>query len=395
MNTILDYLEWRGDIPFSASPFNEVDALILSQLSYCDFSGVISDNISDLRNFDDVTAAFFDREKTLGITSPGGVINPLTFKLLEKCAESERFKTLRLFAYVEELDKKTELQFSCFSALIPDGTIIITFRGTDSTLTGWKEDFNMSIMDEVPSQKQAVNYLNWIGKKNHKPIILCGHSKGGNLSVFSGAFAKPQITKRIKQIYNNDGPGFLSSVLSQKEMEKVTPKIFTFIPQASIVGRLLEHSEESMIIESSGTDGIMQHDPFSWNIKGKNFVKLEKLTKESDIVNDTIKAWLNKVDIAKRKLFVDTLFQIFEKTKIDTLTELGSNWLKTATFMLKSLNQVDPETKEVLKSEIFALFDCAKQSIPLLNRVFGSNSKTNKSKIDQTQDLDKNSQKTK
>ena len=41
MANMLDYLDWRGDIPFSADPFNEVDSLVLSEAAYVDFEGLV------------------------------------------------------------------------------------------------------------------------------------------------------------------------------------------------------------------------------------------------------------------------------------------------------------------------------------------------------------------
>ena len=42
MSNMLDYIEWRGDIPFTAAPFNEVDNLVLARLSYIPLNGIIN-----------------------------------------------------------------------------------------------------------------------------------------------------------------------------------------------------------------------------------------------------------------------------------------------------------------------------------------------------------------
>ena len=41
MANMMDFLGWRGDLTFEASPFNEVDNLILAQLVYVDFEGIV------------------------------------------------------------------------------------------------------------------------------------------------------------------------------------------------------------------------------------------------------------------------------------------------------------------------------------------------------------------
>ena len=47
MGTLFDYVNWRGDLTFSEAPFNEVDNLIFSLLSYLNFSGIVPKEHSD------------------------------------------------------------------------------------------------------------------------------------------------------------------------------------------------------------------------------------------------------------------------------------------------------------------------------------------------------------
>ena len=47
MTTIFDYVDWRGDLTFAQSELNEVDALILSMISYVDFDEIIGKDGDD------------------------------------------------------------------------------------------------------------------------------------------------------------------------------------------------------------------------------------------------------------------------------------------------------------------------------------------------------------
>ena len=174
--------------------------------------------------------------------------------------------------FVNKIEVENEKQFSAITIIMPDNTLYVSFRGTDNTIVGWKEDFNMSFKSHIASQISAKEYLNMIAELYpNKKIRVGGHSKGGNIAVYSAIFATPQIRDRIINVYNNDGPGFCEDILETQEYQEMINKVHTYIPQSSIIGRLMNHKEKYTIIEST-QKGIMQHDLYSWQILGKEFI---------------------------------------------------------------------------------------------------------------------------
>ena len=152
--------------------------------------------------------------------------------------------------------------------------------------------------------------------------MIGGHSKGGNLAVYAAAFCSFATKSRVNVVYNNDGPGFHESIINSQEYQEILPRIHTFLPQSSIIGRLLNHKEQTTILKSTQT-GIMQHDLYSWQVEGKKFVSLEELTNGSQFVDKTIKDWLKAVSPEQRGECIDILFQILESTEATTMSEIS------------------------------------------------------------------------
>ena len=183
-------------------------------------------------------------------------------------ANSVRFGNLYISDFINKKDVEQEKQFSAITVHLPNDYIYVAFRGTDNTIVGWREDLNMCFSDTVPSQIDAVNYLNSIAKKydnENLKIFVGGHSKGGNLAIYAAAFCDLKFQEKIVTVYNNDGPGFSENIVDTEEYRRILPKIQTFMPQTSIIGRLLNHKEKIIILESTQT-GIMQHDLYSWQV---------------------------------------------------------------------------------------------------------------------------------
>ena len=221
MANVFDYLKWRGDLNLEKSSFNEIDNLILSRFSYFPFDNIIKED--EVVTIKELSERF---EKT--------DINMLATK------------------YINKIETEQEKQFSAITVLMPDDTIYVSFRGTDNTIVGWKEDFNMSFKSHIASQISANEYLENIAEEfPKKKIRVGGHSKGGNIAIYASAFAKQEAKDRIINVYNNDGPGFCEDVIKTVEYQEIMPKTHTYIPQSSIIGRLMNHKEEYTIVEST------------------------------------------------------------------------------------------------------------------------------------------------
>lgn len=354
MANIFDYIQWR-DLSLEKVEFNEIDNLILARLSYFPLDGVVNETEEITIN-----EAF---EKYKKLDKQGRILQEEDTTLFPILANSIRFGKMKLTNYINKIDPKQEKQFSAVTILMPDNTIYVAYRGTDNTIVGWKEDFNMSFSELVPAQIDAANYLNKVAKKYKNKIRVGGHSKGGNLAVYASAFCKTEIQDRIINVYNNDGPGFCDKIINSKEYKNIIKKVHTYIPQSSIIGRLLNHQEETTILKSTQT-GIMQHDLYTWQVLGGKFVK-DELTNSSEFIDKTITSWLKEVSPEQRGEFFDTLFDILNKTEAKTLSELGKNKLETAKILLESYRNIDNENKELVSKTLSVLFQSARRNITI------------------------------
>lgn len=355
MPNILDYITWRGDLTFKQSEFNGVDNLILSRFSYFP--------LDDLFFGDKKITIKEAYLRAISIGMPENKILQIEDKdLFPALANSKRFGELYITNYINKIDKKEEKQFSAVTIILPDNTVYVAYRGTDNTLVGWKEDFNMSFSSDVPSQHDAVEYLEKVSKTIKKKIRVGGHSKGGNLAVFAGIFCDEKTKSQIESVYNNDGPGMSSDVIETNEYKKMINKIHTYIPQSSVIGRLLYHEEKYSIIQSV-QKGLMQHDLYSWQVQGNNFICLDEVTNGSEIVNKVIKGWLDGVNPEQREEFIDILYNIFSSTNAQTLNELTTNWFKNAGILLKAYTATDEANKKIISQTLSAILSITKENL--------------------------------
>ena len=348
MSNILDYLDWR-DITFKQDKFNEVDNLILSRIAYFPLDNIVPEN-------EKITLKYA-YENLENKEKPEIYLQREDKDLFFKLAKSKRFGRILLSDYINIISQEEEKQFSVLTIELPDGTMYISYRGTDNTIVGWKEDLNMSFQDLVPSQIEAVNYLEKIAKKTRKQIRIGGHSKGGNLAVYAAAFCNINTKGRILEVYNNDGPGFQNNVIKSKEYKEIRSRIHTYLPQTSIIGRLLTQKGKNTIIKSTQT-GIMQHDLYSWQVLGNKFVKSE-FTNASQFIDNTITEWLKEVSVQKREKTIDIIFEILNATGVKTLSEMNTKRFTNAKTILMTYKNIDSESKKIVLETLKVLLKIA------------------------------------
>lgn len=352
MANILDYLEWRGDLTLEVSPFNEVDALLLAELSFINFEGIVPPpEIGRGVRLHDAAKAYFSRnegkEIDMGVLVPDRI--PAMFCAM---ASSRRFGDMLVNAFEEHTDSELEQQFAAVTVELGDGTVYVSFRGTDDTLVGWKEDLNMGFLAEVPSQEQAVRYLNRAARQYAgRKLRVGGHSKGGNLAVYSAVRSVAAVQDRILAVYNNDGPGFMYDLSATAEHQRIAGRILTIVPQSSVVGMLLQHEKNVQVVHST-YEGIMQHDGFSWEVKGTQFVHLDDFSREGKIVDETIDSWASELSARQREALADAIYEVLTATGAQTLSELNEEKLKSAVGMLKSYKNLDRETRRALAGAV-------------------------------------------
>lgn len=353
MADMLDYLHWRGDLLFSQFPPNMVDALLFSSLSYVRFEDIVP-GVPGVR----VTLAAAAEGV---LKKPAAEIRarvPRDLELLAAAAETPRFSQVELAFYQSVFLPEEETQFAAVTFFPGDGSAFLTFRGTDQTLVGWKEDFNMSFCQSVPAQRMAVQYVEAFAGAVAGPLRLGGHSKGGNLAVYAAARCRPAVQDRILDVYNQDGPGFTESMMGDPGYRRMVPKIHTYVPQSSVIGMLLEHEERYSVIKSNQI-GMMQHDPHSWEVLGKEFVPVEGLTADARFVSRTLKSWLSGMTREERGDFFDTVFALLASGDASRTTEIMRPQNLLAYF--KTLHG-DEEMRRVIGSELANLLQAARRS---------------------------------
>ena len=315
MGDLFDYLERRGGLTLEQSPLGPVDALILSALAYVPVEGLVP--------------ADFGRALPLGraaercLALPAGERGrrrPEETRLLAVLARSPRFSSMGLTGCRTRRDPERQLQFSAAAVLPGDGSLFLAFRGTDSTLVGWKEDLNMSFLDAVPAQLEAAGYAREAARAFPGPLLLGGHSKGGNLAIFAGASCPAPVRDRIRAIYNFDGPGFGPCLLSRPGYPELLSRTHTFVPQFSLVGMLLDREGPCAVV-ASGRSGLLQHDLYSWQIQGDGFVLLPETAPLSRCAAQAVRAWLGELSPRDRERMADTLYALLSSGSADLVEE--------------------------------------------------------------------------
>ncbi len=356
MPNMLDYVDWRGDIPFSVSPFNEVDNLLLAHLAYLELDGIVPGPEQE--------GAVSLRQTGVAYADKFGPVDkslwpPLKFNVMEmlrRMQDTTRFGPCRLSRYVNEISMEEECQFSAVTVALPDGSLYLAFSGTDNSVAGWKENFNLSFLSETAGQLRAVRYVEQASPFWERRMRLGGHSKGGNFAVYAAAHVAPELQQRITAVYNNDGPGFRESLLTQPVYQQVLPKVHTILPQSSVIGRLLEHGEVYDVVESDG-NGILQHDAMTWQVKGPAFCHKDALDAESVFMDRTISAWVADVDLPQRRQFVDALFAVITAAHIEDTDELTRLDLAKITALARAREGLSPESRDVLDRTLRLLLE--------------------------------------
>ena len=346
MANINDYLDWRGDIPISKEyGINEIDNMIFARISYLIFDKIHLEEKETIESISNKMSKFQNDEFNFNGDK----------ELITKLGQSKRFKDLIVTDYVKNNDLEAVRQFSAITIHISRKLMYLSFEGTDGTILGWKEDFNMAFMKNIPAQISGKEYLERIANKyRSKKMILGGHSKGGNVAIYAGTTTNKKIQDRIIKVLNYDGPGFDKEFINSIENKEFIEKIYTYIPQESIIGRIMEHEEGYRIVESI-QKGIYQHDIYSWQVKGRQMIKLKETSKASDVMNETMKTWLKNTTNEQRRLFFDTIFDIFNATSASKLSELLISWKTHMPKMVESYKGLSDEDKKNI-TEMIKLF---------------------------------------
>jgi hypothetical protein len=366
MANLYYYIQWRGDLDFDRSPFNPVDNLIFSQLAYLPMDGIVpGPKEKGGISIQDLAEQYLKNREESPVRPLDDIIINEAVNAINTVKAVPRYMGCRLFGYVNHTDRFQEKQFSAFCTVIGKKSaakLLVVYRGTDMSLTGWKEDFNMVFRNSIPSQREAVSYLEEMARQFRCPLMLAGHSKGGNLAIYAAAFCSKNTRKRITAIYSNDSPGFRQDVMQSRGYREIVDRIYAFIPQSSLVGMLFEHGETPVVIKSAAT-GLLQHLPSTWEVTYNDFIRVEELSRQSRLVDNIIRRWISKIDEGQRQLFIETVYRILVPLDAESVGDLTVDWQNTAVNIISTVKNMDNQTKKLMRKIIGELFKSAGKEI--------------------------------
>lgn len=351
MGNIMDYISWRGDLSFEQAQFNEVDNLILACFSYVNLDGISAVTKQKGIGLKKLTEEFMKLHTMKELETDKSFIRLAPFMMMEM-AKSVRFGKCVVRNYVNDIVTEAEQQFAAMEIVLEDGTSYVSFRGTDDTIIGWKEDFNLST-GVVPAQKRAIEYLQKISEHTDGMLRVGGHSKGGNLAIYGSVMCK-SAHEKILEIYSNDGPGFSREFQELPEMKEMMPKIIRIIPEYSIIGTLLEHEKEPVIVASS-SKGLLQHDGFSWEVQGPALVRRDSLNKTALRFIEILHKWIDGMDTEQKRLLIEDLFATLQASGYENLSEVQSGGLKSLAAMVKRVEKFAPESRGMMQELLTAI----------------------------------------
>ena len=352
--TIIDFLHTHQE-SFDELLFTPVDSLILSTLAYLNIEEYQYEDTSGSEPVPFIDILRFSPVKKLTSHS---WMKDITYigDFLSAVACSRRYKDLAIMFYFNEYSDKIDKQFSAMTFKLSDHEYYVAYRGTDGTFAGWKEDFNLSFRDVVPSQMTALRYLS--GTLSAIPSSACihigGHSKGGNLAEFAALTISEKQYRYIRDIYNHDGPSFLNDPSPRIRSEEFRMKLHKTVPESAVFGMVLEDGDHYKVVKSNATF-LAQHMPLTWIVDDTDFLYQDSLNKNAVFVDETLQVWLQNSTIEQRQQFVDTFYEMFTNTPANNWKEFQEKLIKNTTAFLVNGAKLDDATKEAIKHIVIRL----------------------------------------
>ena len=348
MGNLITYVQQYEAQTFQEKLVTDIDILVLTEIAYLPFDEIVSSSFEEKAVISlNQLGKEFETIKEKEHKNNPFMITKERIQLLDVVSKSQRYKDIKVFGFMNDIDDELTKQFAAVCYQWEEESRWIIFRGTDESLTGWKEDFMMTYSDLIPAQIDAIEYLRKQAELFSGRLNISGHSKGGNLSLYASAMQEEDIQHRIQQIYCWDAPGVHRSILNTEGYQRVVSKAKRYIPQDSIVGLMLESQVPYHIIESQGS-GISQHSALMWNIEEDHFVELTELTRNSQLTDQTFKQWTEVVSDEDLKLFFDTFFELIFEMGVETVNDVYYNFRMYMRQFFEKAYQMDTEKREIL-----------------------------------------------
>ncbi len=351
MSFVKDYVDCYGYLSFKDKPFTKEDNVAMCMSFYMPLDKVVSPSFDEEpRPFADVCKELFELRGN--VHKPVGlVLKKEISMLLMAMAEQKRYNEMKVVACTDNFCEKPAVQFNSCTFLLPDGNIVVLFRGTDDTLTGWKEDLDMLASKEgIPSEHLSVEYLGEVAKRFKGNIIVCGHSKGGYVAQYAVMNSPKEIRDRVIALYNNDGPGFASyDYLNSDVYKELLPKYHHLIPQSSFIGMMLLHDGDYTVIKSNGIIGPLQHDLLTWVFDGDKLVECKDITKRSKVSDLAFYDIVTGVSEEQLDATEKAVGSVLQGIGQRGLLDVKDNVKDSAKGAVKAWKEIDKDSKAVLK----------------------------------------------
>ena len=342
--TLIEYVKQIGDYTFFEEKFNEIDAAVLSAVTYVDFNPVFKNDKIELPLGS--ALEIFLAKGDLKQFGKNGFIQKDIIKLVRIIKDKIRYRNITISNYV--YDVTFDKQFSALTMKLPTKEKVIAYEGTDHNLVGWEEDFAMIYKFPVPADKDAIAYINRNVSLFDKDVIVLGHSKGGHLAMTAATFGNWYVKLKIKEVYNFDGPGFRYNEIESRKFKRMSKKLKYIVPNYSLFGLLLRHPENIRTVKSNRKD-IIAHSVFTWEIEGNQFID-EPLSRISKNLDKSIVMWLEQHDDEQREKLVKDVFEYFKKSGVKNLMDVTK--FKIIIALLKNLDDLDDSSKKLLNNFI-------------------------------------------
>ena len=355
MDNVLSYLSWAGPQSWRDLPFNALDSLALSQLVYLPLEDAFLDRPAiSIANAWQALQGDEEARKLYAF------LLRQRLQVLQLMGQEPRYRDLMLSDFADVVSTEDETQFSAVTLTLENGIKVICYRGTDLSLAGWKEDFNMSFDSPVPAQEAALEYLHNAAAGSVTPFVLLGHSKGGNLAVYAAAYSLPAVQDRLLKAYTFDGPGLMEEAARSEGYQRVAGRIRSYLPRQSLVG-LIFHQHKPYKVVKSGSLSIFQHDVFSWKVvpNEARFVRQKGLSRQSRILNKALDQWIGELNLDDRRLFCDTIYKVLTAASAETLGDLVRTDRRKARKILRATQDIPPVVRKGLRKAIGLLLSGA------------------------------------
>lgn len=352
---IIDYVRWRGDMTMKEREYNSVDAMILCMLAYIEWDYVLDEGPKKL-------SEAYGQLKLMEEHHTRTHHNPDHYRLMDELAKSRRFGDLMISEYQKHFLEEKQQQFTAITIQLERNVYFIAFGGTDNSLVGWKEDFNMLFTYPVPSQSDALDYLTlWVKRHPLSRFYVGGHSKGGNMAMYAAMMLNNP--RKILKVYNLDGPGFPKQILTTEQYRSIRDSITGFLPESSIIGRMFEADYRSFIVKASTNDLVNQHFVYSWLIDVTKPETVPTFSNRSDFFERALTQWYEELTEEMKRKTVNVIYSTLQEMNVTTVEEVFSRKFSIGRALINKYSQLDENTKNIMTAVIKSLISISGKNL--------------------------------